>query len=990
MNYKYNYHLRSFLILIFVILAFLTESLIGQTILLQEGFENTTFPPVGWHFKNRGSNSADTSETWIRTTDPNTYHSGTAGAFSQDGEAGERMEEWLVSRSLTIPSSVNLSLSFWHRLQWNNYSDGPEYVLVSKTDTLPSSFVDTIFTLPGRDPANWAQVNLTLPDYSGKKIYIAFIHTSPNGFADAWVLDDIVLTSTSMTTVDVGAVNIIEPPSVIWVGQSYTPKVLIRNFGATSQTEFPVSFTIKDKSGLLLYTDTTIYTDTVLSLANDTVSFNPFTPTSPSVDTMFARTHLVGDARPTNDAYKAPLEIAGRYHTGGPDAFGYKWIDSDTLGGPAYDWVEISQTGTPIKFWYYNPAGWWDSTNNAQSNPPIPIGFRFPYYGIFRDTLAVDINGEIILKWQNSWYSQGNPFNWNLPSHPTQTIPANIAVFWDNLERISPDAKGYHQLFGVAPTRYLVVQWDKFSSNYARDTSVYDYLTFQAILHENGDIVLQYKDASVGHSAVDYGVGATVGMQNDDYKMGLQYELNGVPRGNVLRDSLAIRFYLPTNDLIPPTVVHKPQTNTFKLSEVISAQMSDAQGISADSIYYNVGGGWVAATHDSINSATNTYYFHIPVQPRGTLISYYLIAKDGSPSLNTTVLPAGGQATPYTYKILPSNGVKILFAYDSKQDWRVYKDNPAYFNTLSKTGWTYDTFDRANKNARFDFYDFVIFNSPGPGSFDDENDAAEWLMSFLDSGTPENKKKLFMTSQGYAWMQTGFSNDTPILKLFSQYLHSQWVGGGRDGMDNDPTAYSSGTIKGEPGDHITGGQTINVFALSPNVITTTRPLITIDTSKTFVRFGYGMYAYGWSCGQKFVGENFNTAFLSFDLWCIDSTKRVNLLKRAKAWLDNPENPVGVENEKDTKIVPASFDLKQNYPNPFNPTTKIEYDIPTKAFVKMKVFDVLGKQVAEIVNQENEPGRYSVVFDASRLSSGIYFYQLQAGSFVSTKKLLLVR
>lgn len=87
---------------------------------------------------------------------------------------------------------------------------------------------------------------------------------------------------------------------------------------------------------------------------------------------------------------------------------------------------------------------------------------------------------------------------------------------------------------------------------------------------------------------------------------------------------------------------------------------------------------------------------------------------------------------------------------------------------------------------------------------------------------------------------------------------------------------------------------------------------------------------------------------------------------------------------------GGFVLQQNYPNPFNPVTKINYEIPSQSFVSIKVFDVLGREIAELVNIEQEAGVYSYSFDASQLSSGIYFYTLQAGSFIETKKMTLLR
>ena len=89
-------------------------------------------------------------------------------------------------------------------------------------------------------------------------------------------------------------------------------------------------------------------------------------------------------------------------------------------------------------------------------------------------------------------------------------------------------------------------------------------------------------------------------------------------------------------------------------------------------------------------------------------------------------------------------------------------------------------------------------------------------------------------------------------------------------------------------------------------------------------------------------------------------------------------------------LPLEFSLEQNYPNPFNPTTSIQYTISIKQNVQLLVYNVLGKEVAILVNEEKPAGNYEVNFNASKLSSGVYFYQLQAGSFVETKKMILIR
>ena len=88
--------------------------------------------------------------------------------------------------------------------------------------------------------------------------------------------------------------------------------------------------------------------------------------------------------------------------------------------------------------------------------------------------------------------------------------------------------------------------------------------------------------------------------------------------------------------------------------------------------------------------------------------------------------------------------------------------------------------------------------------------------------------------------------------------------------------------------------------------------------------------------------------------------------------------------------PTKYSLEQNYPNPFNPTTKINYSIPHSEFVSLKVFNVLGEEVADLVNEDKPAGSYSASFDASKLSSGIYFYKITTGSFSESKKMILIK
>jgi len=95
-------------------------------------------------------------------------------------------------------------------------------------------------------------------------------------------------------------------------------------------------------------------------------------------------------------------------------------------------------------------------------------------------------------------------------------------------------------------------------------------------------------------------------------------------------------------------------------------------------------------------------------------------------------------------------------------------------------------------------------------------------------------------------------------------------------------------------------------------------------------------------------------------------------------------------EAEVTDIPAEFMLYQNYPNPFNPSTVISYQLPVNTFVTLKVFDIIGNEVATLVNQEKPAGSYEVTFDASNLTSGVYFYELRTDNFRSVRKLMLIK
>jgi hypothetical protein len=103
---------------------------------------------------------------------------------------------------------------------------------------------------------------------------------------------------------------------------------------------------------------------------------------------------------------------------------------------------------------------------------------------------------------------------------------------------------------------------------------------------------------------------------------------------------------------------------------------------------------------------------------------------------------------------------------------------------------------------------------------------------------------------------------------------------------------------------------------------------------------------------------------------------------------NGDNLTGVEPVSGN--IPEKFELFQNYPNPFNPVTTIKFDIPDNSNVKLSVFDMLGREVKVLLNENKVAGSYSLDFNAAELSSGTYFYKLEAGKYTDIKKMVLIK
>jgi uncharacterized repeat protein (TIGR01451 family) len=213
--------------------------------------------------------------------------------------------------------------------------------------------------------------------------------------------------------------------------------------------------------------------------------------------------------------------------SGGPDYFGYTFNDSNTVGGPTYDWIEISNTGNQILF---------DSDDEVYNN--VDIGFFFNYYGTDYSQLAIANNGLV--------FSSGTTYQYvNDPITQSAGVDGFIAPFWDDLVTWG-EGKIYCQTLGTAPNRIFVTEWVDNQHYSSSDSGV----TFETILYEgSNNIKFQYKNVVFGNvyspaeqvMPFDNGGSATIGIESPEGTDGLQYSFNE----QVIEPEKAILFKFP-------------------------------------------------------------------------------------------------------------------------------------------------------------------------------------------------------------------------------------------------------------------------------------------------------------------------------------------------------------------------------------------------------------------------------------------------------------
>lgn len=345
-------------------------------------------------------------------------------------------------------------------------------------------------------------------------------------------------------------------------------------------------------------------------------------------------------------------------------------------------------------------------------------------------------------------------------------------------------------------------------------------------------------------------------------------------------------------------------------------------------------------------------------------------------------------------------GSEIYKTTDGGNDWEM-----VYEDSYDSTEFAFDGNEICFMNEEIGWavgygLDYELREAVILGTIDSgEHWSIEWIDSTIGARAPGLRSICFSDTIGWTvgesglivkytpqigWVKQTSVTDLPLNKVFFLDDNHGWIIGGYQN-DNDFQKIFLRTTNGG-----TNWTTV------PNIPFLFRDIAFVDNNFGWA-IGYDSSGVGgilkstdggnsWEVEKGNLSSKLNSLFIKDNYgWAVGENGLILRTTNAgPTWID-----------EENKTLPTEFALEQNYPNPFNPTTKIKYSMPSNvkgetSKVILKIYDVLGREVAALVNEAKQPGVYEIEFNASKLPSGVYFYQLRAGSFIQTRKMLLLR
>ena len=709
--------------------------------------------------------------------------------------------------------------------------------------------------------------------------------------------------------------------------------------------------------------------------------------------------------------------------SGGPDAFGYTWIDSDEPGGPVYDWIDISAIGTSISLY-------------DDDSYEVILPFDFPFYGVIKNNMKISSNGYL------TFGDDGGNFS-NDPIPDFYEPNDIICPFWDDLNPGMGGTIHYH--YQTAPNRFIV-QYTGIQHFGGSDP-----YTFQVILAPSGEIRFQY---SLMQGSVDY---ATVGIENIDGTDGLQVVFDAP----YIHDNLAVRIRCesgtgwisatPTSGTIEPgnsenvmlnvsamgldpgeyncdltissndpinSIVPVPVTLVVdRFCNPPSLKATDVMGLPGDTIAVRIE---LSENPNPVDAFGFEFTYcadklSLVSVEKGGLDDYFSFFQfyENEPGL----ISVGG----FDPVAIPANSTGIIATVKLHVDQCV-EDEACILGLQNLV----DDFSELNHCPG-------LFTCGIPCLLGDVNmdeaitpgDAHCAFMIYMNEGTPPPECENPCALEA-ADIHCDPNGVTPgdALYIFLAYL---------DGLEpplecepnltlsNDAVemerAISLVQVKSSLPDEITFAIRVSnpagISALGLNIGFPDDLLVFDRVTPSTVTENWQAFeggenlagvlnVGGFNAEAINISETVELGYISFHV--IDSREQSGqvwfneLVDDVAGALTNPGMfvilPTGVR-LLENQTAPETYGLDQNYPNPFNMETEIIYQIPEAGHVKLELYNSMGQKIRTLVSQNFPAGRYAARWDGrdesgNFVSSGIYLYKFEASDFSRIKKLILVK
>jgi len=688
---------------------------------------------------------------------------------------------------------------------------------------------------------------------------------------------------------------------------------------------------------------------------------------------------------------------------GGPDAFGYYFVDSgdSAFNAPQYNWIEISGYGADIGF-----------TDDDENLGPFPIGFTFNYYGVDFITFRACTNGFA------SFSATTN--TWTNTSIPTAAEPNDLlAVFWEDLDfSIGGDAYYYSNNSDT-----LIIEWKDVAYHVGSGTA-----SFEAIITADGNILYQYEAITGTEDS------HTIGIEDQSGTTGLQYVYN--TGSNETGVSILFARIAPDYGAMDILVLAADEVSAYIASIGAYADIAqvdyfdgrtgtptlgylegyDCVVVSSNNRFLDsTATGDILADYLDAGGAVvlQNFCFFSGYGLAGRIMSDYapfykgnayqvrtLGTFDAGHSLMTGVY---SMIDTYSVNVTLRNSPTVVASYDDGTPLVAY--NPA--NRLVAINSYMGDFQRNAGDFIALSHSAILFASSEQGEIlfitadpESPSDSRRALSEFPDihgieiyDGTRAvpSLSLLQQYNTAVVWSNTGFSDAATMGNRLADYLDDGgavvllqfcfadgWELQGR--LMSSYSPFAAGANRHEThtlGWHQTGHYLMNgVNAISDYF-----------TANVTIQNG-GVTVASWDDSSPFVAYNPTNDMVVINGYIggahLYTGDMMTLVHNA---INYARGTTAIDNDIST---PSRFELAQNYPNPFNPVTTISFEIPQRSNVKLEVVNVLGQRVTVLNDGELEAGRHSISFNASALGSGVYFYRLTDGQNIRTKKMIIVK